>query len=241
MGFPRMYKIRQKIDQPTIVDIPKAVRETIRQLPLDGRIKPGMRVAVTAGSRGIAEIVTITRAVVDTLKELGASPFIIPAMGSHGGGTAEGQSKILAHYGITEDTMGVPIRSSMEVVEVGRMPWGLPVAVDRLAFEADGIVAVNRIKPHTSFGGTFGSGLMKMLVIGLGILVAGGFLALDVVSLRNLAQASNHVSLARIVFGLRARLPMRSADPAEMLIAILGLCLVGSAIYWEVKARRRLM
>lgn len=168
MGFPKMYRIRQKIDQPTVVDIPKAVAEAIRRLPLDGRVKPGMRVAVTAGSRGIAEIAPITRAVVDTLKALGASPFIVPAMGSHGGGTAQGQAKILAHYGITEETMGVPIRSSMEVVEVGRMPWGLPVVVDRHAFEADGIVAVNRIKPHTSFGGTFGSGLMKMLVIGLG-------------------------------------------------------------------------
>lgn len=168
MGFPRMYKIRQKVAQPTLVDIPRAVAKTIKRLPLEGRIKAGMRVAVTAGSRGIAEIAMITRAVVDTLKELGTSPFIVPAMGSHGGATAEGQARILAHYGITEETMGVPICSSMEVVEVGRMPWGLPVAVDRHAFEADGIVAVNRIKPHTSFGGTFGSGLMKMLVIGLG-------------------------------------------------------------------------
>ena len=124
--------------------------------------------AVTGGSRGVANIALILRTTCDCLKELGTKPFIVPAMGSHGGATAEGQIKVLARYGITPESMEVPILSSMETVEIGRMPWGFPVHVDKHAYEADHIVLVNRIKPHTNFRAHVESGLMKMLVIGLG-------------------------------------------------------------------------
>jgi hypothetical protein len=123
---------------------------------------------VTGGSRGVANIAIILRTTCDCLKALGARPFIVPAMGSHGGATAEGQLKVLARYGITQESMNVPILSSMETVEIGQMPWGFPVHVDKHAYEADHIVLVNRIKPHTNFRAHVESGLMKMLVIGLG-------------------------------------------------------------------------
>lgn len=168
MKLPAMYRIRQKIGPPFVADVPAAVRAEIRRLRLEGRVKPGGRVAVTGGSRGVANISAILRTTCDCLKEFGAQPFIVPAMGSHGGATADGQLKVLARYGITPETMDVPILSSMETVEIGRMPWGFPVHVDRHAFEADHIVLVNRVKPHTNYRAHVESGLMKMLVIGLG-------------------------------------------------------------------------
>lgn len=168
MTLPKMYRIRQKLDPPAVTDVAAAVRAEIAALDLRGRLKPGGRVAVTGGSRGVANIATILRATCDCLKELGAKPFIVPAMGSHGGATAEGQVTLLARYGVTPESMGVPIQSSMETVEIGRMSWGLPVLVDRHAYEADHIVLVNRVKPHTNFRCHVESGLMKMLVIGLG-------------------------------------------------------------------------
>jgi hypothetical protein len=168
MTLPKMYRIRQKVDPPVVADVGAAVAAEIRTLNLAGRLKPGARVAVTGGSRGVANIATILRATCDSLKEFGAKPFIVPAMGSHGGATAEGQLKVLSRYGITPESMGVPILSSMETVEIGRMPWGFPVYVDKHAYEADHIVLVNRIKPHTNFRAHVESGLMKMLVIGLG-------------------------------------------------------------------------
>ncbi len=168
MILPAMYRIRQKIDPPFVPDVAGAVRAEIRGLNLGSRLKPGARVAVTGGSRGVANIATIIRTICDCLKEMGAKPFIVPAMGSHGGATAEGQLKVLARYGMTPESMEVPILSSMETVEIGRMPWGFPVHVDRHASEADHIVLVNRVKPHTNFRAHVESGLMKMLVIGLG-------------------------------------------------------------------------
>ena len=138
MHLPAMYRIRQKIDPPFVPDVAAAVRVEIRKLNLGSRLKPGGRVAVTGGSRGVANIATIIRTTCDCLKELGAKPFIVPAMGSHGGATAEGQLKVLARYGITPESMEVPILSSMETVEIGRMPWGFPVHVDRHATEAEG-------------------------------------------------------------------------------------------------------
>ncbi len=168
MALPRMHRVRQLLNPPRVDDVYAGVRQAIAGLPLGGRVKPGGRVAVGAGSRGVANVAAMVRATVDALRDLGARPFIVPAMGSHGGATAEGQRGILAKYGITEETMGVPILSSMEVVEIGRMPWGLPVLVDRHASEADHIVLVNRVKPHTNFRGEVESGVMKMLVIGLG-------------------------------------------------------------------------
>lgn len=168
MALPKMYRIRQKLDPPVVPDVAAAVRTEIGTLDLRDRLKPGGRVAVTGGSRGVANIAAILRATCDSLKELGAKPFIVPAMGSHGGATAEGQLHVLARYGVTPESMGVPILSSMETVEIGRMSWGLPVLVDKHASEADHIVLVNRVKPHTNFRCHVESGLMKMLVIGLG-------------------------------------------------------------------------
>jgi hypothetical protein len=168
MTLPKMYRIRQKLDPPVVTDVAAAVQAEIGKLDLRGRLKPGGRVAVTGGSRGVANIATILRATCDSLKALGAKPFIVPAMGSHGGATAEGQLAVLARYGVTPESMEVPILSSMETVEIGRMSWGLPVLVDRQAYEADHIVLVNRVKAHTNFRCHVESGLMKMLVIGLG-------------------------------------------------------------------------
>ncbi|OGB98410.1 MAG: hypothetical protein A3G35_02805 [candidate division NC10 bacterium RIFCSPLOWO2_12_FULL_66_18] len=168
MTLPKMYRIRQKLDPPTVTDVAAAVRGEIAKLDLRGRLKPGGRVAVTGGSRGVANIATILRATCDSLKALGAKPFIVPAMGSHGGATVEGQVQVLSRYGVTPESMGVPIQASMETVEIGRMSWGLPVLMDRHAYEADHIVLVNRVKPHTNFRCHVESGLMKMLVIGLG-------------------------------------------------------------------------
>src|SRR5436309_15863227 len=124
MRLPAMVRVRQHLDRPQLDDIPAAVRATLAHLELERRIKPGHTVALTAGSRGIANIPVILRAVADHLKALGARPFLVPTMGSHGGGTAEGQRKIIESYGITEEAVGVPIRAGMETVQVGTTPQG---------------------------------------------------------------------------------------------------------------------
>ncbi len=165
MKLPRMVRIRQSFPRPRVEDIPAAVRQALSAIALP--IKRGDRVAVGAGSRGIANLATIVRATVDYLKTLGAQPFVFPAMGSHGGATPEGQLSVLAHYGITEATTGCPLRATMDVVQVGEA-LGLPVWMDRMAAEAEWIGLVNRVKPHTDFKGTIESGLFKMMTIGLG-------------------------------------------------------------------------
>jgi len=167
MVLPKMFRVKQRFEGPSLRDIPGAVRETMRTLYLQDKLKPGQTVAVTAGSRGIANIDRITRAVVDELKALGLQPFIVPTMGSHGGATAEGQRTVLQHYGITEASMGCPIRSSMEVVQIGEVK-GIPVFCDENAWGADYIAVVARIKPHTDFAGEIESGLFKMMAVGLG-------------------------------------------------------------------------
>ncbi|MCZ6633650.1 MAG: lactate racemase domain-containing protein [bacterium] len=168
MAYPQMFRIRQHFDAPTLHDVPGAVREEIAKLDPGQKIKPGQTVAITAGSRGVANIDTIIKTVVEEMKALGAEPYIVPAMGSHGGGTAEGQTDILAGYGITEETMGCPIQSSMEVIQIGTTEFGMPIYFDKNASEADHVVVVNRVKPHTGFVGEIESGLMKMMLIGLG-------------------------------------------------------------------------
>jgi hypothetical protein len=168
MRLPKLYRIRQTLEYPVVADVAGEVRRAIQQLRLEGRLTPGARVAVTGGSRGVANIAVVLRTVCDCLRAFGGRPFIVPAMGSHGGATAEGQLEILARYGVTPESMGVPVISSLETVEIARMDWGLPVLVDRCAVEADHIVLVNRVKPHTSIRGPIESGLLKMLVIGLG-------------------------------------------------------------------------
>jgi len=140
----------------------------LMESPFGGRTKPGARVAIGVGSRGISNIATIVRAVVDFWKSKGARPFIFPAMGSHGAATAEGQADVLAHYGIIEATMGCPVISSLNVVPVGRTPEGIEAFMDRNAFESDGVMLVGRVKWHTDFAGDIESGLFKMMAIGLG-------------------------------------------------------------------------
>src|SRR5712691_490789 len=165
MPLPRMVRVRQTFARQRVPDIPRKVAETLAAANLP--VKRGDTVAVGAGSRGIANIDVIVGAAVRYLRDLGARPFVFPAMGSHGGGTAEGQLDVLAHYGITEATMGCPVRATMDVVQVGET-LGMPVWLDRFAAEADWIGVVNRVKPHTDFKGTIESGLFKMMTIGLG-------------------------------------------------------------------------
>jgi len=165
MALPRMLRVRQTFPRPRVTDIPRTVGERLAAAGLP--IRRGDTVAVGAGSRGIASIDVIVGATVRYLQDLGARPFVFPAMGSHGGGTPEGQLSVLAHYGITEATMGCPIRATMDVVQVGEA-LGLPVWLDRYAAEADWIGLVNRVKPHTDFKGSIESGLFKMMTIGLG-------------------------------------------------------------------------
>ena len=168
MSFPRVVKVRQDFPRPRVEDVEAALREQCGRDEIRRRIEPGMEVAVTAGSRGISNIVPILGAVVGILKEAGALPFVVPAMGSHGGATAEGQVEILESLGVTEDSVRAEIRSSMEVVEIGETERGVPVYMDRIASEADGVVVVGRIKQHTDFHADFESGLLKMASIGLG-------------------------------------------------------------------------
>lgn len=168
MPFPRMLRVRQHFDCPRVDDIPATVRAQLRSLSLGDTVRPGQSIAITAGSRGIANIAAITRAIVDHCRELGTVPFIVPAMGSHGGGTAEGQTEILAGYGITPATMGCEVRASMETIIVDQLGQGVPVHFDKLASQADHVIVAGRIKPHTGFVGEIESGLHKMMLIGLG-------------------------------------------------------------------------
>jgi hypothetical protein len=168
VAFPKVVKVRQKFPRPRVKDVEAALREQLGREEIARTVRPGMSVALTAGSRGIAEIDEILRSLVAVIRELEAEPFIVPAMGSHGGATAEGQVEILESLGVTEEFCGAPIRSSMEVVELGETERGVPVYMDRIASEADGVVLVNRIKAHTDFRAAVESGLLKMASIGLG-------------------------------------------------------------------------
>ena len=166
--LPKMIRAKQKFLAPKVEDLASALREELRRPEIAERVKPGKRIAVGVGSRGVAEIALIVHVTVEELKRLGAEPFIVPAMGSHGGATADGQKRVLANLGVTEETAGCTIRSSMEVVEVGGSPNGPLVVIDREAYQADGIIAINRVKAHNSFSGPNESGLAKMISIGFG-------------------------------------------------------------------------
>jgi hypothetical protein len=168
MDFPPIARVRQAIPQPVVRDIPHTVRTLLLNSRLHDRVPAGGRVAVGVGSRGISTIQTIARSAVDTLKEMGFRPFIVAAMGSHGGATSEGQRELLAGYGITAEAMGVEVLTDMETEVVGTSPVGLPIYFDKNALGADGIVLLNRVKPHTDFRARHESGVLKMLVIGLG-------------------------------------------------------------------------
>jgi hypothetical protein len=166
--MPKMAAVLQRFDDAHISDVEKAVREQLTRPEITARVNSGMRIAIGAGSRGIANIGITVRATVQALRELGAEPFVFPAMGSHGGATPEGQQAVLAGYGITEEDVGAPIRATMDTILIGEMKDGTPVHMDRYAHEADGVVLINRIKPHTSFRGPIESGVVKMIVIGMG-------------------------------------------------------------------------
>jgi hypothetical protein len=159
----KMIPVRQKFPASPPIDIGATLRREFRPV-----VKPGARIAVGVGSRGISNLSTVVHSVLSILKSAGASPFIVPAMGSHGGATPQGQIDLLAEYGVTPGMMGVPFEGSMETVELGRTEDGVPVRFGRAALESDGIVVINRVKPHTDFGGPLGSGILKMIAIGFG-------------------------------------------------------------------------
>lgn len=168
--LPKMFRVKQIFPHDSIKPecIPQVIEDQIRSHGMDRLIQPGMRIAITAGSRGITNISVITRAIVDLVKAYGAEPFIVPSMGSHGGATAEGQKEMLRRLGIHEESMGCPILSTMETVVIGKSARGKVVNVDRNAYEADGIIVSCRIKPHTSYRYRYESGILKMMAVGLG-------------------------------------------------------------------------
>ena len=171
ISYPTMLRLYQKFPRVVLDNIPMQVTEQLQQLDLQSQVKPGDTIAIAVGSRGITDIVPVVQTIAGELKQLGALPFVVPAMGSHGGASATGQADVLRYLGITERTVGVPIRSNMEVIHVGEINLfgiSIPVYLDQYAYNADHIVVVNRIKPHTDFSGAFGSGWRKMLCIGLG-------------------------------------------------------------------------
>jgi hypothetical protein len=168
MNFPRFVHAEQSFPNRAIPNIEDRIRQELSSSDIVKRVPKGARIAIGVGSRGIANIARITKATVNFWKEQGAHPFIIPAMGSHGAATAEGQSDVLAHYGIHEATMGVPVVSSLDVVPLGTTPEGIDTFMDKAAFDSDGVFLLARVKWHTDFAGAIESGLFKMMAIGLG-------------------------------------------------------------------------
>ncbi|MFY0544093.1 lactate racemase domain-containing protein [Brevibacillus sp. H7] len=164
--IPRMVRVKQSFPSDRLTNLEEALANQWQKV--EHLIQPGMEIAIAVGSRGVDRIVDLTRLTVEMVKRRGGVPFIVPSMGSHGGATAEGQVAVLRHLGVTEESVGAEIRSSMEVVQVGSLPNGLPVYMDKYASRADGIIVINRVKPHTAFRGRVESGLLKMISIGLG-------------------------------------------------------------------------
>ncbi|MBT2689142.1 DUF2088 domain-containing protein [Bacillus sp. ISL-47] len=203
--IPKMVKVKQKFHAPQLEDVGAEVRKTLNETNVLTKIKEGDSVAVAVGSRGLADLPVLVRETVSEIKRVGGQPFIVPAMGSHGGATDEGQIDVLQQLGVTEEAVGAPIKSSMEVVKIGELPNGLPVYIDQNAYEADKIVVINRIKPHTAFRGPIESGLMKMITIGLG--KQKGAEAAHAYSFKYMAEhvpemAKISLSKAPIIFGL---------------------------------------
>ena len=168
--IPEMVRIRQIFDDTHIPveQIPEAVKRQLLKTEIVSKIKPGKEIAITVGSRGVANVGLITKSIADFIKEQGATPFVVPAMGSHGGATGKGQREVIEGYGVTEEIIGCEIRSSMETVCVGYTENKMPVYLDKNAYYADGIIVCGRVKPHTGFRGPYESGIMKMMTIGLG-------------------------------------------------------------------------
>src|SRR5215471_18517793 len=168
MALPRLLLTRQNFPDRRIPDVAAEVRKQLGASPFAGRLKPGARVAIGVGSRGIHNIATIVYNVVQYWKEQGMQPLLFPAMGSHGAASAAGQAEVLAHYGITEATMGCPLISQLEVVSLGKTSDGIEAFMDKVAYDSDGVMLVGRVKWHTDFAGKIESGLFKMMAIGLG-------------------------------------------------------------------------
>ncbi len=219
MTFPPLARIRQSVPQPEVADIPATVRRCILESRIGNRVPKGGTIAVGVGSRGITAIPTVAKAAVETLKGMGYRPFIVAAMGSHGGATKQGQAELLAGYGVTPEAMGVEVRSDMDTVVVGTNPVGLPIYFDRNAYEADGIVLINRVKPHTDFHATHESGVLKMLVIGLG--KRDGATQVHKLGLRGLKEvlpAVGKVLVEKTKFALGLAIVENAADlPAEIV------------------------
>lgn len=163
-----MFRVQQHFDSTSLADVAGEVTARIDGSSLPGRLQAGQSVAIGVGSRGIASLAEIVKATVEAVQHLGGIPFIVPAMGSHGGATDEGQRRVLAQYGITPESVGCPVRSSMQVERIGQLAGELPIYFDRHAANADHVILVNRIKPHTHIAGPHESGLVKMMLIGLG-------------------------------------------------------------------------
>jgi hypothetical protein len=166
--IPLFFTVRQTFDRPLVHDLAATVRGEMEKVLPPGSVRAGARIGVTVGSRGIRDIAAVVRTAVDFLKARGARPFVLPAMGSHGGATAEGQRQLIAHYGVAEDAMGCPIRAEMETRGLGRTPSGVEVRMAEAAWQSDGVLLVNRVKPHTDYKGPLESGLAKICAIGLG-------------------------------------------------------------------------
>lgn len=211
MNFPVMYSGRYKLPAPAATDVQGEVARLLEESAFWQKVEPGARVGLTAGSRGIADIVPILATAVRIVKEKGCQPYIIPAMGSHGGGTPEGQKKLLAGLGITEESLGAPLVASGESVRIGEVGPGVPVYVNRVALESQGLIIINRVKPHTSFHAPVESGLTKMLAVGLGN--PQGAMALHSYGIR----------------GLETFIPMVAACIKERLPVLYGIAIVENA------------
>jgi hypothetical protein len=166
--IPLFFTVRQAFDRPRVQDLASSVRGEIEKVLPPGSVPAGARIGVTVGSRGIRDIAAVVRTAVDFLKARGARPFVLPAMGSHGGATAEGQRRLIAHYGVTEEAMGCPVRAEMQTRGLGRTESGVEVRIAEAAWDSDGVLLVNRVKPHTDYKGPLESGLAKICAIGLG-------------------------------------------------------------------------
>ncbi len=227
VALPRMVRARQVFADKALPDVAAAVREQMRSPAIASRLRPGASIALGVGSRGLAGLPLLVRTIVEELKHAKTVPFIVPAMGSHGGATAQGQVDLLAALGVTPASAGCEIRSSMETVEIDRLPNGLPVLMDANAMKADGIVVLNRVKPHTSFSGPNESGLAKMLSIGLG--KQKGAESCHALGFGTMAQnvtdmARVKLAKTRVLFGVATvenayeRIALVEAVPAERLL-----------------------
>lgn len=238
--LPRMVKIRQNFKVTEIEDIAAVIREEFAKPGIGDRVREGMRIAIAVGSRGLDRIPELVRITVEEIKKRGGQPFVVPAMGSHGGATAAGQEKVLANLGVTAESVGCPIISSMEVVEIGKIDNGLPVHMDKQAYEADGIVVINRIKPHTAYRGPCESGLAKMLTIGLG--KQKGAETCHIYSFKHMAEhvyemAKVKLACCKVLFGIGTvenaydKISTLVAVPAEKIIE------VDQALLFEAKEK----